>query len=64
MRTQTIRFNFKGKTHTFSRPIATPVSGTADFIKDCYAKVGAKPKQVTRREMTHTGWNFWCGFDI
>lgn len=64
MRTQTIRFKFKGMTHTFSRPITIPVTGTVDFIKDCYARIGAKPKQVTCREMTLTGWNFWCGFTI
>ena len=62
MRTQTIQFTFKKKTYTFSRSVTAPATGTLEFIYECYKKVGAKPSQVSNRIMTHSNWNFWCGY--
>lgn len=59
---QTIKFTFKKKTYTASRPVATPVVGTLEFIYECYNKVGAKPSQVSNRMMTYSNCNFWFGY--
>lgn len=64
MTTQTIKFNHKNKTYTFSRKVTTPTTGTFEFIKECCAKAGADPKRITHRMMTHSDWHFWCGFTM
>lgn len=64
---QTITFKFKNKDYKFKRPYPNPHVDsltTFQWIRDCYASIGAKPKQVTHRQMTFSNWWFWCGFIV
>ena len=64
MEREIIRFTFKGKRYEFSRPydVKTHEGTSLKWIHECYASIGAKPKQITNRSTTMSSWNFWCGY--
>jgi hypothetical protein len=62
---ETIHFTYKKQQYEFSREIIVPIGEDYNFCEwshKCYESVGGNKKNVTKKEMTHSHWNFWVRY--
>ena len=61
--TQIFRFKYKGIPYKFERDFIVGIHDreTFNWFRKCFKDVGAKPKEITCKEMTFAHWNFSVG---